>query len=183
MIRKTTCPHGRCEANERIRVFERQLSDDGAVIVKFFLHIDKKEQSRRFRKLRKDPAYAWKVGKDERRRHKLYSQYAGAVEDMLRETSTPCAPWAIVPATDDRFARVTVAETLAAAFERALTTRKPHPAAKKGRPAAYESAGPGGPHGRSRREAVRRTDGGAPARTSPAPAPLLPRTRSRDDCL
>lgn len=123
------------EANERIRVFERQLSDDGAVIVKFFLHIDKKEQSRRFRKLRKDPAYAWKVGKDERRRHKLYSQYAGAVEDMLRETSTPCAPWALVPATDDRFARVTVAETLAAAFERALTTRKPHPAAKKKAPA------------------------------------------------
>ncbi|HOD48441.1 MAG TPA: polyphosphate:AMP phosphotransferase [Candidatus Hydrogenedentes bacterium] len=119
------------EANERIRVFERQLTDDDAVIVKFFLHIDKKEQAKRFRRLRKDPAFAWKVGKAEQRRHKLYNRYAEAVEDMLRETSTPYAPWTLVPSTDDRFACVTVAETLAAAFDRALALKKPHVAAKK----------------------------------------------------
>lgn len=116
------------EAYERMRVFERQLTDDGAVIVKFFLHIDKKEQAKRFRKLRKDPAFAWKVGKDEQRRHKLYKDYALATEDMLRETSTPYAPWTLVPATNDRFALVTVGESLAVAFERGLIRHQKTPA-------------------------------------------------------
>lgn len=107
-------------AYERIRVFERQLADDGAVIVKFFLHIDKKEQAKRFRKLSKDPAFAWKVGKAERKRHKLYDAYYEAVEDMLRETSAPNALWTLVPATDERLANVYAAEALSAAFQRGL---------------------------------------------------------------
>ncbi len=116
------------DAYERIRVFERQLADDGAVIVKFFLHISKKEQAKRFKKLSEDPAFAWKVGKAERRRHKQYEAYYEAAEDMLRETSTPQAPWTLVPASDDRFACVQVGEALAAAFGKALdrpTARKP----------------------------------------------------------
>ena len=106
-------------AYERLRVFERQLADDGMVIVKFFLHISKKEQAKRFKALSEDPAFAWKVGKAERRRHKRYEDYYQAAEDMLRETSTPYAPWTLVPATDERFALVKVAETLADAFENA----------------------------------------------------------------
>jgi AMP-polyphosphate phosphotransferase len=108
-------------AYERIRIFERQLSDDGAIIVKFFLHISKKEQAKRFKKMREDPAFAWKVGKDEKRRHKKYGAYYEAIEDMLRETSTSYAPWTVVPATNERFKNVNVAETLAAALERGLT--------------------------------------------------------------
>jgi len=117
-------------AYEQTRVFERQLVDDGAVIVKFFLHISKKEQAKRFKKLREDPAFAWKVGKAERRRHKRYEEYYQAAEDMLRETSTSYAPWTLVPATDDRFAMVKVAETLAAAFDKALGRGKKSPARK-----------------------------------------------------
>lgn len=108
------------EVYERIRVFERQLADDGAVILKFFLHISKKEQKKRFKSLKKDPAFAWKVGKAERWQHKHYEQFYQAAEDMLRETSTPYAPWTLVPATDRRFRNVQVAETLVAAFEQAL---------------------------------------------------------------
>jgi polyphosphate:AMP phosphotransferase len=115
------------EAYERIRVFERQLADDGALIVKFFLHIDKREQARRFKKLGADPAYAWKVGKIERRRHKAYRQLTAAAEAMLQETSTPHAPWNLVPATTDRFAIVRVAEVLATSMERALDTPPPSP--------------------------------------------------------
>lgn len=111
-------------AYERIRVFERQLGDDGAVIVKFFLHISEKEQAKRFKKLAKDPAYAWKVGKAEKKRHKHYEDYLPSIEDMLRETSTPFAPWTLVPATDERFAIVKVAETLQVAIERALALRQ-----------------------------------------------------------
>jgi AMP-polyphosphate phosphotransferase len=134
---KDNKPHPRTQAAyERIRVFERQLADDGAVIVKFFLHISKKEQAKRFRKLAKDPAYAWKVGKDERKRHKRYNDYARAVEDTLRETSTPYAPWTLVAATDERLACVKVAETLAAAFEKALAReedKSPAPKASQSR--------------------------------------------------
>ncbi len=105
---------------DRIRVFERQLADSGTVVVKFFLHISKKEQAKRFKKMSKDPAFAWKVTKDAKRRHKHYDEHCLAVEDMLRETSTPYAPWTVVPSTDERFRNVTVAETLVAACERAL---------------------------------------------------------------
>ncbi len=107
-------------AYERMRVFERQLSDDGAVVAKFFLHISKKEQGKRFKQLEADPAYAWKVGKKEKKRHKQYAKYYRAVEDMLRETSTPYAPWNVVPATDERYRNVHVAEALVALFEKAL---------------------------------------------------------------
>ena len=111
------------QAYERIRTFERQLQDDGAVVVKFFLHISKKEQAKRFRRIAKDAAFAWKVGKAERKTHKKYAEYHQAVEDMLRETSTSYAPWTVVPATDERFADVTVAETLHAALKAALAER------------------------------------------------------------
>ena len=118
-------------AYERIRVFERQLADDGMAIVKFFLHISKKEQAKRFQTLSKDKAFAWKVGKAERQHHKHYEEYYQAAEDMLRETSTPYAPWTVVPATDERFARVRVAETLADTFESALAASKAKRAAAR----------------------------------------------------
>lgn len=110
-------------AYERIRVFERQLGEDRTVIVKFFLHISQKEQAKRFKALSEDPAFAWKIGKPEWRRHKHYDEYYQAVEDTLRETSTPYAPWNVVSATDERFARVKVAETLVSELENALTRR------------------------------------------------------------
>ena len=119
-------------AYERIRVFERQLTDDGAVIVKFWLHISEKEQRKRFKKLEEDPALAWKVTKDDWRHHKQYEEYAGAVEDMLRETSTPNAPWTLVPAHDRRYAHTQIAETIVAAMEGALA-RGPAKAPRKPR--------------------------------------------------
>jgi polyphosphate:AMP phosphotransferase len=115
-------------AYERIRIFERQLADGGAVIAKFFLHISKKEQARRFEKLEDSPAFAWKVSKAAKKRHKKYDAYAEATEDMLRETSTAHARWTLVPATDQRFACVKVAETLAAVMEHGLAVARQEPA-------------------------------------------------------
>ncbi len=117
------------EAYERIRTFERQLQEDGAMVVKFFFHISKKEQAKRFKRISKDTAFAWKVGKAERKRHKKYNDYYEATEDMLRETSTSYAPWTIVPATDEEFAEVMVVETLHAALKAAVTHRDTAPAA------------------------------------------------------
>ena len=115
---------------DEILQFERQHTDAGAVIVKFWLHISKKEQKRRFKKISSDPALAWKVGKAERREHRLYARYEQAVEEMLERTSTVHAPWTIVEATDGRFARTKVVETLVDAIDRAIREKQP-PEARK----------------------------------------------------
>ncbi len=115
-------------AYEQIRVFERQLADDGVVIVKFFMHISAETQSKRFKRLEEDPAFSWKVGKAEKRRSKHYDKYMILAEDMLRETSTSYAPWTLISGTDERLRSVRVAETLAAAFDTALNRPAPPPA-------------------------------------------------------
>lgn len=108
-------------AYERVRVFERQLTDDGAVIIKCFLHISKEEQAKRFKKLSKDPAFSWKVGKTERQHHKQYDLYAEYIEEMLRQTSMPYSPWYVFPATDKHYLNLKVAETTLAAVEAGIS--------------------------------------------------------------
>jgi AMP-polyphosphate phosphotransferase len=112
------------QAYEEILQFERQMTDDGAVIVKFWMHISKKEQNKRFRKITADPSLSWKVGKAEKRAHKQYAEYQDAVEDMLEKTSTVFAPWTIVEAEDYRYGRAKVLETLLTELRRALDERK-----------------------------------------------------------
>jgi AMP-polyphosphate phosphotransferase len=105
--------------------FERALADDGYVFLKFFFHIDKKEQKKRFRKLEKDPLESWRVGKAEWERHKRYARYHEAAEDMLARTEAEWAPWTIVEATDRYWARIKVFETITATLDAALQKRKP----------------------------------------------------------
>ncbi|NOZ22589.1 MAG: phosphate--AMP phosphotransferase [Planctomycetes bacterium] len=116
-------------AYEEIIEFERQLADEGAVIVKFWLHISKKEQKKRFKKLEKNSYLKWKVGKEEWRHHKQYKKYLLAVEEMLEHTSTAFAPWTVIEATNRRWARVKMTETIIDALEEAL--RRPAPAEPK----------------------------------------------------
>ena len=108
------------QALDDIRQFEQQLADSGAVIVKFWLHISKREQKKRFRQLLASRATAWKVGKAERRQHRHYDEWLPAVEEMIARTNSAAAPWTIVEATQRRFARVTVFRTLIAAVREAL---------------------------------------------------------------
>jgi polyphosphate kinase 2 (PPK2 family) len=117
------------EAYEDIQQFERQLANAGRVIVKFWLHIEKKEQEKRFRKIAKDPVLAWKVGKQEWRHHKKYDAWIEAVEEMLQRTSAAHAPWTVVEATDGRFARVKVFETVIEAIQQELRRRAAAPKA------------------------------------------------------
>jgi polyphosphate:AMP phosphotransferase len=105
--------------------FERQLSDDGAVIVKFLLHISKKEQKKRFKKLRSNPATAWRVTKEDLKHHKEYGEYLCAMDDMLSETDTDFAPWTVIEATDFRFASLKVFNTVIAALENRLGDKGP----------------------------------------------------------
>ena len=108
------------QAFEDIRSFERQLTDEGMVILKFFLHISKTEQERRFDKLRANSATAWRVTKDDIRQHQRYAEYLAVTEDMLTETDTDFAAWTIVEAHDRRFATLKIFATVIDALERRI---------------------------------------------------------------
>jgi polyphosphate:AMP phosphotransferase len=108
------------QAFEDICAFERQLNDDGVVIVKCFLHISKKEQKRRFDALRASAATAWRVTKDDLRQHKRYAEYLAAAEDMLIETDADYAPWTVVEAHDRRFATLKIFAIVIDALQRGV---------------------------------------------------------------
>jgi len=114
----------------RISTFEKQLTDSGAVMLKFFFHISRDEQAERFKKLEADPSYSWKVGKDDRRQQKRYKAYAAAVNKTITGSHTDAAPWIVVPSTDARYATVQVGETIAAAFEAAVSAKREENPAK-----------------------------------------------------
>lgn len=100
--------------------FERNLTDDGALILKFFLHISKKEQRKRFKKLTADKLNAWRVTEEDWRNHKLYAKWLRVYEEMLERTETEWAPWTIVEATDKRHTHIKVYETIIHALEERL---------------------------------------------------------------
>ena len=79
------------QALDDIRQFEQELADSGAVIVKFWLHISKREQKRRFKQLLASRATAWKVGKAERRQHRHYERVAAGRrgDDRAQPTARP----------------------------------------------------------------------------------------------
>ena len=107
-------------AFEEINQFERMLVDDGTLIVKFFLHVSKAEQRRRFERMEKSKYESWRVNRRDWRAHDKYGAYATAANEMLERTSTSWAPWTVVPATDKRYRRLRVFETLNESFEKAL---------------------------------------------------------------
>jgi len=119
------------KAYDEIKSFERQLADDGTVIIKFFLHIDKKEQKKRFKKLEKNPSTAWKVTKSDWVHHKQYDKYFIAIEEMLAKTDTEYAPWTIVEAHDRRFATIKIFKTMIDTIERKIHEAKNTTESKK----------------------------------------------------
>ncbi len=115
------------QAYEEINQFERWLADDGQVLMKFWMHISKGEQSKRFRAALKDPALKWKITKEYKRHHRDYDKWTAAVEEMLAKTDSPHAPWTVVEANDLRYARVKVFQTITDRIEEAIAKRKSVP--------------------------------------------------------
>jgi polyphosphate:AMP phosphotransferase len=135
--------HGRSTSGDFARLlaeiarFERMLVDEGALVVKLWLHLTKKAQKRRFEKLESNPATAWRVTKTDWKHHRRYGKLIEVSERALRETSTAEAPWTVVEATDDRFRDLTVATALRDAMKtrldrgrRAVPVRSAPPAEK-----------------------------------------------------
>jgi polyphosphate kinase 2 (PPK2 family) len=97
--------------------FERTLADEGYLIIKFFLHISRKEQKRRFDKLIADPLTAWQVLPEDWEHHKHYDDWRLAYEETFERTETESGPWTIVEATNRRYTTVKIFETLANSLE------------------------------------------------------------------
>ena len=113
------------QAYRDIAEFERMLADDGTAILKFFLHIGKKEQKRRFEIIQSDPLEAWRVTPDDWARNKRYEAYLDAYEEMMELTDSEYAPWTIVEATSKWHTRRKVFETIITALEKRLGDKAP----------------------------------------------------------
>jgi polyphosphate kinase 2 (PPK2 family) len=93
-------------AYREINEFERQLAASGTILVKFWVHISKEEQLRRFEDRQKDPYRSWKLTDEDWRNRDKWDAYVTAVEEMLLKTSTITAPWSVVPGNDKYYARL-----------------------------------------------------------------------------
>jgi PPK2 family polyphosphate:nucleotide phosphotransferase len=102
---------------EDINAFERYLSGNGFVVLKFFLHLSKKEQKCRFLERLEDPKKNWKFSISDALERQHWDKYMKAYEDMIRNTSTKQAPWYVIPADHKWFARLVVAEATIEAME------------------------------------------------------------------
>ena len=104
-------------AYQEINEMEEHMANFGAVIVKFWIHIDKDEQERRFKERMEDPAKQWKITDEDWRNREKWDAYEQAVNEMLVRTSTTYAPWTIIEGNSKYFARVKVLETVVEAME------------------------------------------------------------------
>lgn len=123
-IEELCAPEDWQRAFREINEFERQLYDWGAVVLKFWLHIDPDEQLRRFEERQNTPGKQWKITDEDWRNRKKWPAYEAAVNDMFRYTSTDFAPWHIIEGNDKKYARVKVLRLINDAIEARLK-RKP----------------------------------------------------------
>ncbi len=100
-----------------IVAFERHLARDGALILKFYLHISKAEQRRRFLERLEDPAKHWKFSDNDLTEREYWDDYTSAYEAAIAATAKPFAPWFVVPADHKWFAHLIVVEAMIAALE------------------------------------------------------------------
>jgi PPK2 family polyphosphate:nucleotide phosphotransferase len=109
---------------QQIVDFERMLSEEGTTILKFFLHIDRKEQARRFQDRLDDPTKHWKFSYLDYNERAYWKDYMRAYEDALERTSTESAPWYVVPSNHPWFRDLVVSEVVVEALD-ALGMRYP----------------------------------------------------------
>ncbi len=107
-------------AYSEINQFERQLVDFGGLLFKFWFHISKTEQLRRFKEREHTNYKAWKLTDEDWRNRGKWEDYEQAVEDMLLKTSTYDAPWTVVEANDKLYARVKVLNTVVTKLKKEL---------------------------------------------------------------
>jgi polyphosphate kinase 2 (PPK2 family) len=107
-------------AYKEINAFERQLCDFGTILVKFWIHISRDEQLRRFEERQRTGYKSWKLTDEDWRNREKWGAYEEAVRDMLQRTSTLTAPWTIVEGNDKYWSRVKSLSTVVEIFSKKL---------------------------------------------------------------
>ena len=107
-------------AYEEINDFEAQVVTHGSILVKYWIHITREEQDRRFQAREETPYKRWKLTEEDWRNRERWQAYEIAVDDVVRLTGTPIAPWYMIEGNDKRYARVRVLDILCDALDRAL---------------------------------------------------------------
>ncbi len=100
--------------------YERGLTNDGALILKFWMHLDKSSQKARLSKLEKDPLTRWRVTREHWDNWKLYGRFIDAAEEIITRTSLANAPWTIVDGADERYRSLTIATAIRDAIRKRL---------------------------------------------------------------
>jgi len=118
-------------AYKEINSFEQQLDDFGTIVVKFWIHISRQEQLRRFEERQRTGYKAWKLTDEDWRNRDKWDDYEQAVEEMLLRTGTRTAPWHLIEGNDKYWARVKVLEILVDTLSRRLDYKPADPLKKK----------------------------------------------------
>ena len=119
------CTRGEWQrAYKEINDMEKDLTDAGAIVMKFWMQIDKEEQERRFKARQENPEKQWKITDEDWRNREKWDQYEEAVNEMLIRTSTAKAPWIVVEGNCKYYARIKVIETVVDAIEKRLEAEK-----------------------------------------------------------
>jgi PPK2 family polyphosphate:nucleotide phosphotransferase len=103
---------------KQINRYEKNLAQNGMVILKFFLNVSKKEQKKRFLERIDDPSKNWKFSLSDLKERKHWDEYQKAFEEAIGQTSKPHAPWYVIPADDKWFARLAIAAVIYREFEK-----------------------------------------------------------------
>ena len=140
--------YGRTDVDEMSRQldqichFERMLTDDGALVVKFWMHLDKKGQKRRFEALESDPDQAWRVTNRDWEHWKQYDEFIAAAQRLIQATGTEQAPWAVIEGSDPRWYRLRMGELLLTALNYHLAPEKPLTGARLSASEGWLAGGP-----------------------------------------
>ena len=124
---------------DQVAAFERTLTDGGAIIVKFWMHLSKKAQKKRMKEFEKDPLQRWRVTKAQWKHWEMFGKFVSAADRAIRRTSTDAAEWHIVEGEDERYRTIAVATVLRDAIKRGIE-----------RSAAGKSRGPSSERRKSR---------------------------------
>ncbi|MCK5829072.1 MAG: polyphosphate:AMP phosphotransferase [Methylococcales bacterium] len=109
---------------KHIRQLEQEFIDDGALIIKCWLHLKKSVQKERIKKLEKNPDTRWKVTKQDKKHLKMYDRFISIAEKVLAETSTVDSPWLIVDGFDVRYSSLTIGKHILTRIEQHLGQKK-----------------------------------------------------------
>src|SRR5262249_53301461 len=113
------------QAMDEILRFERMLTAEGALVLKFWFHLSKDRQKKRLEKLEDNKKTRWRVTDQERKHFELYDRFRKIAERALRATCTAEAPWIVVEGTDERYRSLTVGKAILSALRRRLDEPAP----------------------------------------------------------